>query len=153
MYKEDEAQNKQLTDKASVDRWFEKMNRQFEEDAKTHDFSLSKEWDEDFQRTMFGTATQKKTKKSRKLLYAAAGIAAVVAVGLGITQNEVIAESLEEIFNHKSQVGDSSLDHFGTKEEMSAGENGYDKVFTYKDKTLTEVYQQIKDTLKRPFFR
>lgn len=140
-------------DKKSVEEWYEEMNRQFEEDSKTEDYSLSKEWDEDFRSAMFGEPKVCKTRKCRKLAYVAAGIAAAAVVGFGVAQKEVIADNLEKIFNNNSDEVDSELKHFGTKEETSVEENEYDRVIVYKDKSLTEVYDQIRDSVKRPFFQ
>ena len=38
--------------KDELEKWYEEMNRQFEEDSKTHDFSIPEEWDRDFRRVM-----------------------------------------------------------------------------------------------------
>jgi len=36
-------------DKQKIQEWYERMEKQFQEDSKTQDFSIPEEWDRDFE--------------------------------------------------------------------------------------------------------
>ncbi len=133
-----------------LEKWYEKMDREFKQDAKEHDFSLSRKWDRDFKHSIFYEAN--KTKR-RKLLYTAASVVLLILLGVGVAKKEAIAEELEKIFKYRTKDLDCTFDNYSTSEEIIVANRKTEKVFYCHNETLDAVYVQIKSLLKRPIFQ
>ncbi len=150
MDKWDETDVSDSKNKEKIDEWYEKMNREFMEDSKNHDFSLSEEWDRDFKEVIYKSG---KKKKRRKLLYIAASVVLILLAGLGVCKKEAIADGLEEIFKNKSSNADSDFENYSTKEEIIDAKEENNDTLYFQNKTLDVVYAKIRSFLKRPIFQ
>lgn len=136
---------------------FDSMMQEMEEDSKTNDFSIPDDWDVQFRRAIKETLERKKReeeqrKKARqKMLAMAAGIVLVLFLGTNFTLEAVQGDSLLDVFKNKFQE-DSEYTAYGT-EELVMDEEEQNLTICLEGDTLTEVYQHLKEEVKRPIFQ
>lgn len=136
---------------------FDSMMQEMEEDSKTNDFSIPDDWDVQFRRAIKETLERKKReeeqrKKARqKMLAMAAGIVLVLFLGTNFTLEAVQGDSLLDVFKNKFQE-DSEYTACGT-EELVMDEEEQNLTICLEGDTLTEVYQHLKEEVKRPIFQ
>lgn len=138
-------------EKKMLEEWNQQMERTFQWDSQFHDFSISDDWDEDFHAAMEKGIKEGERKRKMMLNVAACGAAALVVIG--VTEREVIGDGLKKVFCNESNEGGSEHIYFGTKEEISILEDSDRTRLDYEEKTIADVYLQIKEKLKRPIFQ
>lgn len=134
---------------------FEQMKREMEEDKKKHDFSIPKEWDDDFRAVMDDAFKKKKIKKGinvRSKLAMAAGVALAVFVGSTLSTETVHGNKLLDIFGKTSETEDERFEMYGTEQDFDTAV-GMDEVITFEGETLSELYANIRSEMKRPMFQ
>lgn len=147
-------EEKRLEEEKKYREWYERMNRQMEWDSQFEDFSIPEDWDKDFLEAMEKASVEKERKKRRKKKIQ--GVAACLVLGLlgvGINQREAIGECLKEVFVHRSTEAGLDYIYFGTEEDLSIIPDKEQTRFSFDGNTLEEVYVQMKENIKRPFFQ
>ena len=102
---------------------FEQMMKEMEEDKKNHDFSIPKEWDDDFRAAMDEVLENKAKKKGinvRGKFAMAAGLALVIIAGTVVTTETVQGNRLLDIFGKTSETENERFEMYGTKQQVDS---------------------------------
>lgn len=130
-----------MEDKKRAEEWYEKINKQFEEDCKTHDFS-DPEMDK-----WFVEMLDKKMRKSRKCKIAkvasiAAGVVLLMSVVLNGFTQVVYGESLFNIIKNSVKAGRFSITAFSQNDD-SQFEDFENEILSYEADSIEDVFEQI----------
>lgn len=134
---------------------FEQMMKQMEEDKKNHDFSIPKEWDDDFRAVMDEVLVNKAKKKGinvRSKFAMAAGIALVLMVGTVVTTEAVQGDKLLNVFMKISETENERYEMYGTDEDFIS-EVEEEDILSFTESDIGEVYEAIRNEKKRPIFQ
>lgn len=138
------------------DDYFENILEEMENDPELQSFTVPDEWDREFRDII--EETLKKERKQKMKRYVKAGsiaACAVLAVTLGlnarmeVVQGEGLLKMFQNVFNSngKQYMMYSSEKDFGMDLEE---EDSADIIF--EANTLSEIYDQVRQELKRPMF-
>lgn len=142
-------------DLQNIEAEFEQMKREMEEDKKNHDFSIPKEWDADFRAAMDEAFKKKKIKKGvnvRSKLAMAAAVVLMLFAGNILVTEKVEGNKLFDIFGKTSGTEDERFEMFSTKQNFNTSV-GIEEIVTFEEKTLSELYTNIRSEMKRPMFQ
>ena len=134
---------------------FEQMMKEMEEDKKNHDFSIPKEWDDDFRAAMDEVLENKAKKKGinvRGKFAMAAGLALVIIAGTVVTTETVQGNRLLDIFGKTSETETERYEMYGTEEQLDS-DMQVENVISFTADDISELYDQIREEKKRPIFR
>lgn len=134
---------------------FEQMMKEMEEDKKNHDFSIPKEWDDDFRAAMDEVLENKAKKKGinvRGKFAMAAGLALVIIAGTVVTTETVQGNRLLDIFGKTSETENERFEMYGTEEDFDS-ELGKQNILSFTEDDISTLYDKIRGEKKRPIFR
>lgn len=135
---------------------FEQMMKEMEEDKKNHDFSIPKEWDDDFRAAMDEVLENKAKKKGinvRGKFAMAAGLALVIIAGTVVTTETVQGNRLLDIFGKTSETQNERFEMYGTEEQLDSDIQVEENIISFTADDISELYDQIREEKKRPIFR
>lgn len=130
---------------------YEKMLKEYEQDKKNHDFSIPKEWDEDFRKVMDAALNRKARQKRMRRLARAACIALLIGVGSGVFATQVKGVDLLEYFQNSFIQSKLSHEVQGTGEQVKLEETESSD-FYYECNTLNELFVNIRNDRKVSMF-
>lgn len=138
------------------DDYFEKILEEMENDPEFQNFTVPDEWDREFRKTIEETLKKEKRKKMKRYVkigtMAACAVLAVTA-GLNMRMEEVQGEGLLEVFQNTFNLNQNKYMMYGSDEDFGMDfeeEDTEDIVF--EADTLSEIYDQMRQELKRPMF-
>lgn len=134
---------------------FEQMMKEMEEDKKNHDFSIPKEWDDDFRAAMDEVLENKSKKKGinvRGKFAMAAGLALVIIAGTVVTTETVQGNRLLDIFGKTSETENERFEMYGTKQQVDS-DIPVEDIISFTENNISKLYDQIREEKKRPIFR
>lgn len=131
---------------------YEKILKEYEEDRKRHDFSMPKEWDEDFRKVMDNTLKRKARHKMLRRFVKAACVVILIVVGFNTYSTQVQGNTLLECF--RNSFNQSKLMHEvqGTADQVEILDEVELSDFYYEGDTLDELFLNIRNDRKVPMF-
>lgn len=135
---------------------YESLMKEFERDSKHVDFSLPKEWDDDFHQAIDDTLHRSggRVRTVRKVVAAAAILLMVGGCGLVLSGRQVQGENVREFF--KGTFIEEKWKHllYGTSEEYTVNvvQEANKTDIYFKGNDLQEISKNIREELKHPMF-
>ena len=131
---------------------FEATMDAMEKDPEFAQMKLPEEWERDFKETMEATweeERQRKKKRIGKRIAIAAGVTLVTLAGLNLGVQQVQGEGLVEFFQRTFHLNGKQYTTF-EEDTIEILEDTDIKDLDLNGDTLNEVYDELKDTVKRP---
>lgn len=128
--------------------------KELEEDEEYKDLTLPEEWDREFREAMENAQKEsRKKRKRRQILAAAAAVVVLIGVSaVGLGTKAVQGDGILALFESSVEIGDKRYVEHGTDGGMEISDDSASEV-VFAAQNPVELYQQIEDELKTPFFR
>lgn len=136
--------------------YFEKILEEMENDPELQNFTVPDEWDREFRKTI-GETLKKERKKKMKRYVKIGSIAACAVLAVTLVLNarmEVVqGEGLLEVFQNTFNLNKKQYMMYGSDEDfgMNFEEEDIEDI-AFEADTLSGVYDQMRQELKRPMF-
>lgn len=136
--------------------YFEKILEEMENDPELQNFTVPDEWDREFRKTIRETLKKERKKKMKRYVkigsIAACAVLAVTLV-LNARMEVVQGEGLLEVFQNTFNLNKNEYMMYGSDEDFEMNFNEeYIEDIVFDADTLSGVYDQMRQELKRPMF-
>lgn len=138
-----------------IQKEYEQMMKEMEEDEKFEDYTVPEEWDREFRAIIEKTLQSEKHKKRKKIIQKALSIAAGVILVLGIgtlsiTEN-VQGVGIKELFQSMFHIGRDTYIINSPDSDIEFEDSDMREII-FEGDSLNDVMEEARNELKRPMF-